>query len=121
MDELEREKFGFIDKEIGEIKARVDHNKLNAATYNKGLLLDYIKPMKEDIENLKRDGIAIMGVQKDIEYIKKSVDDNKNTIKDFIESADKKYASKIVERVVYGMVGLMLITVIGSFMNLIIN
>jgi len=45
----------------------------------------------------------------------------KEIIKEFIDSADTKYASKIVERLVYGIVGTILIAFLGAVITLIIN
>lgn len=53
------------------------------------------------VENNEEVTLAV--IKRDIEYIK-----------DFIESADSKYASKIVEKLVYGMVGLILIAVVTA-------
>jgi len=47
--------------------------------------------------------ILLALIQRDIKDIKK-----------FIENADKKYASKIVEKLVYGIVGLILLAVASS-------
>lgn len=44
----------------------------------------------------------IAKLETDVSYIKKALDD-------FIECADKKYASKLTEKIVYGLVGLILI------------
>lgn len=43
-----------------------------------------------------------------------------DTIKDFIEAADKKYANKTVEKIVYWMVGAILLAVIGWVLSLVI-
>jgi len=43
---------------------------------------------------------ALAVIQNDIQYIKK-----------FIDQADRKFATKLVEKIVYGMVGLIIITV----------
>lgn len=47
--------------------------------------------------------VTLAVIKRDIEYIK-----------DFIENADSKYASKIVEKLVYGIVGLILIAVVTA-------
>ena len=42
-------------------------------------------------------------------------------IENFIENADKKFASKLTEKIVYGMVGLILTAVIGSILIIILK
>ena len=54
------------------------------------------------MENNKQD-ILLAEIKKDIEYIK-----------NFINQADKRYASKLSEKIVYGLVGMILITVAAA-------
>jgi len=44
----------------------------------------------------------------------------KQILKDFTESADKKYATKLTEKMVYGMAGLMLTTIIIAIIKTVI-
>jgi len=45
----------------------------------------------------------------------------KELVEKFINSAENKFASKMVEKIVYGMVGVVMLTVMGSFISLIIK
>lgn len=45
----------------------------------------------------------------------------KELVERFINSAENKFASKMVEKIVYGMVGVVMLTVMGSFISLIIK
>lgn len=56
------------------------------------------KSMSEKIDDLK-------------DTVKNGFDDIKNEFKCFREEADKKYASKLTEQIVYGLVGLILVSV----------
>lgn len=50
-------------------------------------------------------------VESDVKHIKEKLDD-------FIESADKKFASKLTERMVYGLVALILVAFITNLTGL---
>ena len=52
--------------------------------------------------NYKKMGERMAKLETDVDYIKKRLDN-------FIECADRKYASKLTEKIVYGLVGLILI------------
>ena len=56
------------------------------------------KSMSEKIDDLKN-------------TVKNGFDDIKKEFKCFREEADKKYASKLTEQIVYGLVGLILVSV----------
>lgn len=43
----------------------------------------------------------------------------KEIIEKFINTAEQKFASKMVEKIVYGMVGVVMLTVMGSLISLI--
>ena len=60
-------------------------------------------------------------LETDITYIKTKVDDNEAKLDKFIESADKKYASKLTENIVYGLCGTILGAVILALIYLVIN
>jgi len=62
--------------------------------------------------------IAIMGQQ--IKNIDEKTDRIEKKLDKFIECADSKYANKLTERIVYGLVGLILIAVIGTIIKLVI-
>lgn len=47
-----------------------------------------------------------------VAVIETKLDSIEKKMDDFIESADKKYASKNVEKVVYGMIGIVLASVL---------
>ena len=55
--------------------------------------------------------VAIAELQKDICYIRRSVDEQNNTLLSFIKEAPKCFASKLSEKIVYGLVGIIIITV----------
>lgn len=55
-------------------------------------------------------GERMARIETDIQYIKQSVDELKTVMKDF----DNRYASKTVERIVYGGVSIALITIAGA-------
>lgn len=54
---------------------------------------------------LSKYGRDIAGMKKDIEYLTKGQDELKKSIKDFIDTADKRYASKRVETFIWGVFG----------------
>lgn len=58
--------------------------------------------MREE-DKIEKILVNIAEMQKDISYVI-----------DFIKSADKRYASKLTESLVYGLVGLILITVASA-------
>ena len=58
--------------------------------------------MREE-EKVEKILVSIAEMGKDISYIK-----------EFIKNADKRYASKLTETLVYGLVGLVLITVMSA-------
>lgn len=72
-------------------------------------------------------GERLAQIETTLEYIKKEQDLNKGDhaeikkmIKDFTESADKKYASKTTESLVYGLVTLILLAFVGAIIKIII-
>jgi uncharacterized protein YhaN len=60
-----------------------------------------------------------------IDDIKKAVDEGFKDIKEefkcFREEADKKYASKLTETIVYALVGIILVAVIGEVITLVLK
>jgi len=63
----------------------------------------------------------------DVQYIKEALDENKEQhaelktmITDFIESSDNRYATKLTERLVYGMAGLVLTAFVLFIINTVI-
>lgn len=63
--------------------------------------------------------ITIAEMKKDIDYIKNELGEVKSELHNFINCADKRYASKTVEKIVYGAVGFVLFAVLGAVMFLI--
>lgn len=55
-------------------------------------------------------------VKTDIKYIKSNIDE----IKDFIKTADDKYANKTTQKIVYGLVALILTAVMSSLIYMVI-
>ena len=74
--------------------------------------------MEKDIINLK---IAMKGIKTNLDWILKSQKEIKQTMEDFIESSPKKFASKLSERIVYTMVGIILTFVLTALLYLIIK
>lgn len=56
-----------------------------------------------------KERIAIM--ETDLKYIREKLDN-------FIECADKRYASKLTEKIVYGLVGMILIAFVTKMLNI---
>lgn len=61
-------------------------------------------------ENERKQDIMLAEIQTDIKYIK-----------DFIGHADERYASKTSEKVVYGLVGTILVGVVSALLATIIR
>ena len=56
-------------------------------------------------------------VEEKIDTMKESVDKLEASLADFIKCADSKYASKLTERIVYGLAGVMLLAVIYAILR----
>jgi len=54
-------------------------------------------------------------------YIRERMDSIESKMDTFIESADARYADKVVERVVYGMVATVLTIVVGAVVAVVIK
>lgn len=65
-------------------------------------------------------GERLAKIETSIEYIKKEQLEQKELLTTFINSADKKYASKLTETLVYTMAGVMLLTIIAALLKLVI-
>lgn len=72
-------------------------------------------------------GERLMKIETTLEYIKQKQDDNDSDhavmikkFDEFIEKADQRYASKLTEKVVYGLIGLIMSATIIAFMGLIL-
>lgn len=61
--------------------------------------------MEEDITNLK---VSMGKITENLKWIRKSQEEMKQTMEDFIETSPKKFAGKPTEWIVYGMVGIIL-------------
>jgi len=61
-------------------------------------------------DNEKKQDIMLAEIQTDIKYIK-----------DFIAHADERYASKTSEKIVYGLVGTMLIGIVSALLASIVK
>jgi len=73
-----------------------------------------IKSMQKEIKNLTQ---TITENCKDIDYIKNNVEE----IKEYIKEADAKYASKGVEKIVYGLCGSILLAFVYALVELVFN
>lgn len=56
-------------------------------------------------------------IETDIQYIKSSIEELKEQHKQFIESADKKYASKLSEVIVYSLLGTIAFAVLYALLK----
>jgi hypothetical protein len=65
--------------------------------------------------------ILMEDTRKDLGIIKEDMKEMRKEMQNFIESADKKYASKVVEKVVYSMIGAICLAVLGGLLNLVIK
>lgn len=63
--------------------------------------------------------IAVM--QRDIEYLKDAMDKMTNKLDSFVDTADKKYAAKYVERSVTAFIWIIVVAVLGGILKLIIK
>jgi hypothetical protein len=67
--------------------------------------------------------VALM--KKDIEYIKKSVDDLSGGVKDVKKNTETNFVTRAeftpVRQIVYGMVGLLLTAVVGALISLVLR
>ena len=64
--------------------------------------------------------IHMTEIKVNIKYTKEKVDKIEKKLEEFIDCADRKYASKLVEKIVYTIVGLIAVTVMLALINLII-
>lgn len=73
----------------------------------------------------------MVAIEKDIHYIKQSIDDLKITMKDIVDREEKRdynfkknndraYAAKWVEKAMYGLVGAVLLAVVAAIMRLVL-
>jgi hypothetical protein len=74
--------------------------------------------MQDNIEKIKESQV---GQAKDLEYMRLTMNKMEMSINKFIEGADEKYASKGVEKIVFGLVGAILLSFIYAVWKLIIN
>ena len=74
--------------------------------------------MSNEITNIK---IDMAKLQKDVSYTKEKVENIEETLKAFIKSADHKYASKLTEKIVYGICGVILLAVLACWVSFIIK
>jgi tetrahydromethanopterin S-methyltransferase subunit B len=67
--------------------------------------------------------VALM--KKDIEYIRRSLDDLNGTVKDVKKNTEMNFVTKAeftpVRQIVYGMVGLLLTAVVGALISLVVR
>jgi hypothetical protein len=63
-------------------------------------------------------GERLAKIETQLEYLKDKLDSQEKLLKDFTESADDKYASKLTEKVVFAMAGLILFAFIGALIKL---
>ena len=61
--------------------------------------------------------VKMAKMETDIQYIKGEVSEVKESLNKFIECADKRYASKLTEQIMYGLCGVILLAVITKLLN----
>ena len=74
--------------------------------------------MEKEITNLK---VNMGKIQENLKWIRESQEEMKQTMEDFIETSPKKFASKLSEKIVYTMVGIILTFVLTALLYLIIK
>lgn len=62
-------------------------------------------------------GERLIKMETEITYIKEKIDEHGHKLDAFIDSADKKYASKLTEKVVYGLIGMICVAVLGAIIH----
>ena len=72
--------------------------------------------MKSEVNRINQMECDMTEVKTDIKYIKNNIEE----IKDFIKTADHRYASKTTQKIVYGMVGLIVTAVLYALLYLVI-
>jgi hypothetical protein len=65
-------------------------------------------------------GERLTKIETTLDYLKENQDSQVQMIKDFIKSADMKYANKTVETVVYSIVGLILVSFFYALIYIVI-
>lgn len=55
-----------------------------------------------------------------LDSVRDDITELKDALNAFVKSADKRYASKMTETLVYGLVGAVLVAVLGAIMGLIL-
>lgn len=58
-------------------------------------------------------------VEEKVDTMKEGMERIENKLDKFIECADSKYASKLTERIVYGLAGVMLLAVIYALLRMV--
>lgn len=73
------------------------------------------------VNNLEQN---MSGIKKDIQYIKKALDENTVSMKEFQGKCDRRFVTRYefvpVRMIVYGMVGFILVSVFGGILGLVI-
>jgi uncharacterized membrane protein (Fun14 family) len=99
-----------LDAAIFERKSEINSVRAEAKLTTKELSME-IKEMKKDIEQVSKD---VCGVKGDIRNLDAKLDAK---FEELIHGLDEKYANKIVEKIVYGMVGVVLVSVLYLLLN----
>jgi len=74
--------------------------------------------MQEQINKIDK---VVVGIKKDVEYIKGSQEEQKETMKAFIKDAPNLFASKLSEKIVYGLVGVMVLAVVSALVASVVS
>jgi len=86
---------------------------------SKDLYMENNERMSEKIEKIERKIDNSFNISSEIKIM---IAEMPKKIQDeILEKTDRRYASKIVEKILYGFVGAILLGVIGAVLNLIIN
>jgi len=74
--------------------------------------------MQQQINNIEKE---VVGLKKDVGYIKEKVGSNKiavvamsEDLKEFIQNSPELFASKLSEKIVYGLVGVIVLAVVTA-------
>jgi hypothetical protein len=63
----------------------------------------------------------LVKMETEITYIKEKIDEHGRKLDAFIESADNKYASKLTERITFGLVALLVIGVVTAILETVLR
>jgi len=109
------------EKEVQEVRDLIDSTILGI--YNKGILSgqEHAKPSQETLSLINSLKIDMAEEKKDITFIKEKIGNIEETLENFISKADERYASKLTEKIVYILCGMILLAFATQIIALIIK